>query len=108
MGFIKNPVRAGTVRHNQGFAAARGCTLHLGRPGRSMHGLVRAGPPLCGIPVLPQLLKPADSRVTSLPRCAQISTVNMGLAVGWSCVVLSFGRKGWRKSLPHSLGEALG
>ncbi|KAG2440735.1 hypothetical protein HXX76_003592 [Chlamydomonas incerta] len=32
-----------------------------------------------------------------------ISTVNMGLAVGWSCVVLSFGRKGWRKSLPHSL-----
>ncbi|KAG1656532.1 hypothetical protein FOA52_005558 [Chlamydomonas sp. UWO 241] len=32
-----------------------------------------------------------------------ISTVNMGLAVGWSCVVLSFGKKGWRKSLPHSL-----
>jgi hypothetical protein len=35
----------------------------------------------------------------------QISTVNMGLAVGWSAVVLSFGKKGWRKSLPHSLGE---
>lgn len=32
-----------------------------------------------------------------------ISTVNMGLAIGWSCVVLSFGKKGWRKSLPHSL-----
>lgn len=32
-----------------------------------------------------------------------ISTVNMGLAVGWSAVVLSFGKKGWRKSLPHSL-----
>jgi ATP-dependent Clp endopeptidase proteolytic subunit ClpP len=32
-----------------------------------------------------------------------ISTVNMGLAVGWSCVILSFGKKGWRKSLPHSL-----
>lgn len=32
-----------------------------------------------------------------------ISTVNMGLALGWSCVVLSFGKKGWRKSLPHSL-----
>jgi hypothetical protein len=29
----------------------------------------------------------------------------MGLAVGWSAVVLSFGKKGWRKSLPHSLGE---
>lgn len=28
----------------------------------------------------------------------------MGLAVGWSAVVLSFGKKGWRKSLPHSLG----
>ena len=38
----------------------------------------------------------------------QISTVNMGLAVGWSCVVLSFGKKGWRKSLPHSLGEPPG
>ncbi len=38
--------------------------------------------------------------------CAlQISTVNMGLAVGWAAVVLSFGKKGWRKSLPHSLGE---
>ena len=36
---------------------------------------------------------------------AQISTVNMGLAVGWSCVLLSFGKKGLRKSLPHSLGE---
>lgn len=35
----------------------------------------------------------------------QISTVNMGLAIGWSCVVLSFGKKGLRKSLPHSLGE---
>eukprot|EP00877_Chromochloris_zofingiensis_P007810 jgi/Chrzof1/3282/Cz12g19130.t1 len=34
-----------------------------------------------------------------------ISTVNMGLAVGWSAVVLSFGKKGWRKSLPHSLGN---
>lgn len=33
----------------------------------------------------------------------QISTVNMGLAVGWSCCVLAFGKKGWRKSLPHSL-----
>lgn len=32
-----------------------------------------------------------------------ISTVNMGLAVGWSCAVLAFGKKGWRKSLPHSL-----
>lgn len=32
-----------------------------------------------------------------------ISTVNMGLAVGWSAVVLSLGKKGWRKSLPHSL-----
>lgn len=32
-----------------------------------------------------------------------ISTVNMGLAVGWSCCVLAFGKKGWRKSLPHSL-----
>lgn len=32
-----------------------------------------------------------------------ISTVNMGLAVGWACCVLSFGKKGWRKSLPHSL-----
>ncbi len=28
----------------------------------------------------------------------------MGLAVGWSCAVLAFGKKGWRKSLPHSLG----
>lgn len=32
-----------------------------------------------------------------------ISTVNMGLAVGWSAVVLGYGRKGLRKSLPHSL-----
>eukprot|EP00200_Dunaliella_tertiolecta_P005738 CAMPEP_0202357456 /NCGR_PEP_ID=MMETSP1126-20121109/11476_1 /ASSEMBLY_ACC=CAM_ASM_000457 /TAXON_ID=3047 /ORGANISM="Dunaliella tertiolecta, Strain CCMP1320" /LENGTH=384 /DNA_ID=CAMNT_0048950341 /DNA_START=258 /DNA_END=1412 /DNA_ORIENTATION=- len=32
-----------------------------------------------------------------------ISTVNMGLAVGWSAAVLAFGKKGWRKSLPHSL-----
>lgn len=32
-----------------------------------------------------------------------ISTVNMGLAVGWAAVVLSFGKKGLRKSLPHSL-----
>ncbi len=40
----------------------------------------------------------------SFPHHLQISTVNMGLAVGWSCVVLSFGKKGWRKSLPHSLG----
>jgi len=32
-----------------------------------------------------------------------ISTVNMGLAVGWSCVVLAYGKKGLRKSLPHSL-----
>ena len=32
-----------------------------------------------------------------------ISTVNMGLAAGWSAVVLSYGRKGLRKSLPHSL-----
>ena len=29
----------------------------------------------------------------------------MGLAVGWSCVVLAYGKKGLRKSLPHSLGE---
>jgi len=36
-----------------------------------------------------------------------ISTVNMGLAVGWSAVVLSFGKKGWRKSLPHSLGACI-
>ncbi len=35
----------------------------------------------------------------------QISTVNLGLAIGWSAVVLSFGKKGWRKSLPHSLGK---
>jgi hypothetical protein len=35
----------------------------------------------------------------------QISTVNMGLAVGWSAVVLGYGRKGLRKSLPHSLGN---
>jgi ATP-dependent protease ClpP protease subunit len=35
----------------------------------------------------------------------QISTVNMGLAVGWSAVVLGYGKKGLRKSLPHSLGE---
>lgn len=32
-----------------------------------------------------------------------ISTVNMGLAVGWACVILSFGKKGLRKSLPHAL-----
>lgn len=32
-----------------------------------------------------------------------ISTVNLGLAVGWSCCVLASGKKGWRKSLPHSL-----
>lgn len=32
-----------------------------------------------------------------------ISTVNMGLAVGWSAAVLASGRKGLRKSLPHSL-----
>ncbi|KAF6260078.1 inactive subunit of chloroplast ClpP complex [Scenedesmus sp. NREL 46B-D3] len=32
-----------------------------------------------------------------------ISTVNMGLAVGWSAVVLGYGKKGLRKSLPHSL-----
>ena len=32
----------------------------------------------------------------------------MGLAVGWSAVVLSFGKKGWRKSLPHSLGALRG
>lgn len=38
---------------------------------------------------------------------SQISTVNMGLAVGWSAVVLGYGRKGLRKSLPHSLGECL-
>ena len=36
----------------------------------------------------------------------QISTVNMGLAVGWSAVILGYGRKGLRKSLPHSLGES--
>jgi hypothetical protein len=35
----------------------------------------------------------------------QISTVNMGLAVGWSAVILGYGKKGLRKSLPHSLGE---
>jgi hypothetical protein len=29
----------------------------------------------------------------------------MGLAVGWSAVVLGYGKKGLRKSLPHSLGE---
>lgn len=29
----------------------------------------------------------------------------MGLAVGWSAVILGYGRKGLRKSLPHSLGE---
>lgn len=40
----------------------------------------------------------------SSPSRPQISTVNMGLAVGWSCAVLAFGKKGWRKSLPHSLG----
>jgi hypothetical protein len=34
----------------------------------------------------------------------QISTVNMGLAAGWSAVILGYGRKGLRKSLPHSLG----
>lgn len=33
----------------------------------------------------------------------QISTVNMGLAVGWSAAALAYGKKGWRKSLPHSL-----
>jgi hypothetical protein len=38
----------------------------------------------------------------------QISTVNMGLAVGWSAVVLALGKKGLRKSLPHSLGEGRG
>lgn len=32
-----------------------------------------------------------------------ISTVNMGLAVGWSAAILASGRKGMRKSLPHSL-----
>jgi hypothetical protein len=32
-----------------------------------------------------------------------ISTVNMGLAVGWSAAILASGRKGSRKSLPHSL-----
>lgn len=32
-----------------------------------------------------------------------ISTVNMGLCAGWAAVVLAFGKKGWRKSLPHSL-----
>eukprot|EP00878_Enallax_costatus_P027793 GHUV01029949.1.p1 GENE.GHUV01029949.1~~GHUV01029949.1.p1 ORF type:complete len:247 (+),score=52.81 GHUV01029949.1:213-953(+) len=32
-----------------------------------------------------------------------ISTVNMGLAVGWSAVILGYGTKGLRKSLPHSL-----
>jgi hypothetical protein len=30
----------------------------------------------------------------------------MGLAVGWSAVVLGYGKKGLRKSLPHSLGES--
>lgn len=37
----------------------------------------------------------------------QISTVNMGLAVGWSAVILGYGTKGLRKSLPHSLGECV-
>lgn len=45
---------------------------------------------------------------TVLLLCLQISTVNMGLAVGWSAVVLGYGKKGLRKSLPHSLGELQG
>ena len=52
-------------------------------------------------------LLPCTRRADTPFRCpppAQISTVNMGLAVGWSCAILAFGKKGMRKSLPHSLG----
>jgi hypothetical protein len=87
MGFVRNPVSG---RAGSGTAAAAVATRARGP--RSLGADQADAPPSTNVG--PSLGPPPP----------KISTVNMGLAVGWSAVVLSFGKKGWRKSLPHSLG----
>jgi hypothetical protein len=59
----------------------------------------------CSLPIKSAIIRhPRICILIAIHDALQISTVNMGLAVGWAAVVLSFGKKGWRKSLPHSLG----
>jgi hypothetical protein len=92
MGFVKNPVNIAREQHGGLCCLALACACAAMAP---RHSLWR----------LHARCLYEDSHSTIIITFLQISTVNMGLAVGWSCAILAFGKKGWRKSLPHSLGE---
>jgi hypothetical protein len=111
MGFIKSPVGGLQARCRCKGHMPAGLLVRRHRPhppaprcclaGHAVPAGVGRPPPRIAAQIRPdQTCRLASPR----PAPLQISTVNMGLAVGWAAVVLSFGKKGWRKSLPHSLG----